>query len=83
MNYYIEVLFVGPLRNRGTQVFKVSFEEFDLVRKAVRELEDPDDTPPALQPLIKEILSRDPVPMATGDLRAVQKSGQLFTMERR
>jgi hypothetical protein len=81
-SYYVEVIFVGPQRSRGEQVFSVSAQEFATIRQNAMELED-DDARADVRALFSEVIARDPVKLAGGDQEAERARKRLLTLESR
>jgi hypothetical protein len=83
MRRYVEVLFVGRSRNGiNAPVFEVSFEEFEVIRLNLLEIEDA-EAPVDVEELFVRVIAREPHPLAAGDRAAAIKHNELISLEYR
>jgi hypothetical protein len=82
MTRYIEVLFLGPDRDRDFQIFPCDEQELKIIMTHAMAIED-GDASVAVMRTFHAIITRDPLPMTRGDRDAEQARHHLFTLEYR
>lgn len=82
MNCYVEVLFLGPRRDRGFQIFPCTEREMRTIEANVLALED-GEAPTEVRALFQDIITRPPAALAGGDRQAEIDRGRLVSLEHR
>lgn len=82
LDYYVEVIFVGPQRARGTQIFNICAHDMRVIKSNLMELED-GEASAEVRALFAGIISRETEALTPSDREAERARGHLVTLESR
>lgn len=82
MSYYVEIIYVGPSRNKKSKIVSCTKKEFHTIQDHFMEIED-GDADENTRRLWCEVIARTEEKLALSDRAAIQAEKKLVSLEQR